>query len=62
MVFRELFKCATKEKIRTVFGEILRGEYESWLAGPCPKSLILAETNNGEAISLIRLKERKSYK
>ena len=62
MLFRKLFKCATKEKIRTVFGEILRGEYESWLAGPCPKSLILAETNNGEAISLIRLKERKSYK
>jgi hypothetical protein len=24
--------------------------------------LILAETNNGGAISLIRLKERKSYK
>jgi hypothetical protein len=62
MLFSKLFKCATKEKIRTVFGEIPRGEYESCLAGPCPKSLILAETNNGGAISLIRLKERKSYK
>ena len=62
MLFRKLFKCATKEKIRTVFGEIPRDEYESWLAGPCPKSLILAEANNGGAFSLIRLKERKPYK
>ena len=62
MLFRELFKCATKRKILTVFGEIPRDEYESWLAGPCPKSLILAEANNGGAFSLIRLKDRKPYK